>query len=227
MKRKTAGWIWLIVGVLITITLVACGGDEPDPASMTPSVNEVQTIEAVREEEAEATEQAIEAEAEGAEESEDGEERIEGIPDNLPVAIIAISSANVRSGPGTNFGVVTIVAQDEELPILGRNNNGSWLNVALADGQRVWVAASVVTVAVDVENIGIAGTVPAPSGSSNSGGGQVPTGGVCSCASNSLNCTDFGTQAQAQECYELCLGLVGTDIHGLDTDNNGEACKGL
>lgn len=48
---------------------------------------------------------------------------------------------------------------------------------------------------------------------------------VCDCSSNLYNCTrDFGTQAEAQACYDYCLPIAG-DIHDLDRDNNGAACE--
>ncbi len=55
------------------------------------------------------------------------------------------------------------------------------------------------------------------------------TGGVCSCAANTLNCSDFSTQAQAQACHDTCFAQVGSDIHNLDggENPNGVACESL
>lgn len=47
------------------------------------------------------------------------------------------------------------------------------------------------------------------------------------CSSNVYNCTDFSTQADAQEVYDYCFIQVGTDIHELDSDDDGEACESL
>lgn len=46
------------------------------------------------------------------------------------------------------------------------------------------------------------------------------------CNSNTYNCTDFGTQAEAQNVYDLCGG-VSNDIHRLDSDSDGVACESL
>ncbi len=46
------------------------------------------------------------------------------------------------------------------------------------------------------------------------------------CNSNTYNCGDFQTQAEAQEVYEACGG-VSNDIHKLDGNLDGEACESL
>jgi len=46
------------------------------------------------------------------------------------------------------------------------------------------------------------------------------------CESNTYNCDDFLTQAEAQEVLEYCGG-VGNDINRLDADGNGLACESL
>ncbi|MFA6018568.1 MAG: thermonuclease family protein, partial [Patescibacteria group bacterium] len=50
----------------------------------------------------------------------------------------------------------------------------------------------------------------------------------CSCSSNSYNCGDFSTHAEAQAVHDCCVAQVGYDIHKLDgTDNDGLACESL
>lgn len=51
-----------------------------------------------------------------------------------------------------------------------------------------------------------------------------PTPLVCECSGNLYNCSDFTTQAAAQECYERC---GPNDVHRLDGDGDGIACGGL
>ena len=46
------------------------------------------------------------------------------------------------------------------------------------------------------------------------------------CESDTYNCNDFSTQAEAQEVFEYCGG-IGNDIHRLDADGNGLACESL
>lgn len=47
------------------------------------------------------------------------------------------------------------------------------------------------------------------------------------CASDAYNCSDFNTQAAAQEVFDYCVDLGFGDIHRLDFDNNGRACESL
>lgn len=47
------------------------------------------------------------------------------------------------------------------------------------------------------------------------------------CLDDVYNCDDFTTQQDAQDTFELCGGLEGNDIHGLDSDNDGIVCEGL
>ncbi len=53
---------------------------------------------------------------------------------------------------------------------------------------------------------------------------SVPEGTTCS--SNTYNCSDFKTHAEAQAVYEYCGG-VSNDIHKLDADGDGQACESL
>jgi|GEM_PF-878325 len=46
------------------------------------------------------------------------------------------------------------------------------------------------------------------------------------CATNTYNCTDFSTQAEAQHVFEECGG-TSNDIHRLDSDKDGRACESL
>lgn len=48
---------------------------------------------------------------------------------------------------------------------------------------------------------------------------------VCSCSSNSYNCSDFGSQSSAQACFNYCKEQGRGDIHDLDRDNDGIACE--
>ena len=51
--------------------------------------------------------------------------------------------------------------------------------------------------------------------------------GCSICSYDAYNCSDFNTQSQAQSCHDYCWQQVGYDVHGLDADNNGEACESL
>lgn len=64
-------------------------------------------------------------------------------------AIVVISEplgVNARSGPGTTFGVITILQNGTRHVLLERSNDGQWLNVQLPDTGNGWVASWVVDV---------------------------------------------------------------------------------
>lgn len=54
-----------------------------------------------------------------------------------------------------------------------------------------------------------------------------PAPSVCDCSGDVYNCTDFTTHAQAQACFDYCVSQGVGDIHGLDRDNDGDACESL
>ena len=53
------------------------------------------------------------------------------------------------------------------------------------------------------------------------------TSGPCNCSGDIYNCSDFGTHAEAQACYEHCMQVVGRDVHRLDGNSDGIACEAL
>jgi CRP-like cAMP-binding protein/uncharacterized protein YraI len=61
----------------------------------------------------------------------------------------------MRSGPGTNYEVVVLLAEDQEVDVLGRDETGEWLKISLDSGEEGWVAAEFVDVGVDVEALPI------------------------------------------------------------------------
>ena len=52
-------------------------------------------------------------------------------------------------------------------------------------------------------------------------------GAVCACAGDTLNCKDFQTHQDAQDCFDYCVAQGTGDIHMLDENNNGDACEDL
>lgn len=99
-----------------------------------------------------------------------------------------ISTLNVRSGPGTNNGVITQIPSLQRVIIESRNQQGNWVVIRSTDGAiRGWVAARFINFAdgVSVTNIPVVGTNanvvnndPAPQEQSPGGStvGVVPEG---------------------------------------------------
>jgi hypothetical protein len=60
--------------------------------------------------------------------------------------VISDQTVNVRSGPGTDFSPVGVLEPGERFEVLGENDDGTWVNVQLADGTRGWVFAQLVEI---------------------------------------------------------------------------------
>ncbi len=78
--------------------------------------------------------------------------------------VVAALEVNVRAGPGTNYDIVTTLPSDVPLPIVGRNEAASWWQIEGPEGNRGWVADSVVT-ASNTTEITIAEAPPPPTSS--------------------------------------------------------------
>jgi hypothetical protein len=79
-----------------------------------------------------------------------------------PEVVVKLTSVNVRSGPGTSYPIIGVARQGESLIVLGRNHDGSWFKVELADGSEGWIAASVVDFDFDPEDIPVEQNIPTP-----------------------------------------------------------------
>jgi uncharacterized protein YraI len=74
-----------------------------------------------------------------------------------PQAVSTVT-VNVRAGPGTNYPVISALPPGVTVPIVGRNENGTWWQIQGADGSTGWVAGSV----VEASNTGGVPIVAAP-----------------------------------------------------------------
>lgn len=61
--------------------------------------------------------------------------------------------ANVRNGPGTQFGVVRLVVNNVVLSLVGRNADASWLAVCCFDGQPGWIFNELIQTEIDVNTL--------------------------------------------------------------------------
>lgn len=61
----------------------------------------------------------------------------------------------MRSGPGTDYNVSVLLAEGQEVDVLGRDETGEWLKISLDSGEEGWVAAEFIDVGVAVETLPI------------------------------------------------------------------------
>jgi len=59
------------------------------------------------------------------------------VPELPSQVTVIVATANIRSGPGTNYGIVGSAKQGEKLAVLGEE--GDWCNVELPDGKTGWI----------------------------------------------------------------------------------------
>jgi lipoprotein-anchoring transpeptidase ErfK/SrfK len=70
-------------------------------------------------------------------------------PSSTPPTTIWVSGnrVNLRTGPGTNFSAIRKLNYDEQLLLLGRLSDNTWLYVKTSDGQEGWITMSWVDLA--------------------------------------------------------------------------------
>lgn len=67
--------------------------------------------------------------------------------------IITARRLNVRYGPGLGFGQFTSIRQGSGVRLIGRNGQGNWLLVQLADGRTGWINAGFVRTDVNLQDL--------------------------------------------------------------------------
>lgn len=56
-------------------------------------------------------------------------------PVEFKIRYVQVAQANIRSGPGTEFSVITVVKKGQALKVIGISENGGWAKVELEDGR--------------------------------------------------------------------------------------------
>ncbi len=79
--------------------------------------------------------------------------------------ITNVSRLNVRSGPGTGFGVVTILDAGAFVTVLSRNADSSWVQIQLAGGAQGWVNARYIALSVPIGSLPVTAQGTGASGS--------------------------------------------------------------
>lgn len=78
--------------------------------------------------------------------------------------------ANVRTGPGISYGTIAGGASaGTVVDLLGRNDQGNWLNIKMPNGEKGWILADLVTVNAGFNTSSLA-VVEAPPPSTTAGG---------------------------------------------------------
>ena len=163
--------------------------------------------------------------------------------------IVAADTLNMRSGPGTNYAALTAFKQGDELTITGVNADHTWVR-AQAGGFEGWVLLDLCDCNRNLDQVNVIAVapptpVPQPTAPPTATLPPAPTAppepptavpqptnppapaAVCNCTGPDLNCSDFGSHASAQACFDYCVSLGYGDIFRLDGNNDGDACESL
>jgi uncharacterized protein YgiM (DUF1202 family) len=70
-------------------------------------------------------------------------------------ATVNTGAANLRSGPGIGYSIVTVVTQGQNVSLLARNNVSSWAKVQLTNGLVGWINASLLDANVAINTLPI------------------------------------------------------------------------
>lgn len=68
-------------------------------------------------------------------------------------ATVNTGAANIRSGPGIGYGIVTVVTQGQYVSLLARNSISSWAKVQLTNGSVGWINASLLNANVAINTL--------------------------------------------------------------------------
>lgn len=83
-------------------------------------------------------------------------------PLTSPSAIVTTGAVNFRSGPGFDYGVITILYQGQTVAVIGRTNNSSWLKAKLENEQEGWIGSSALQTNVPVQSLPVVEVPPPP-----------------------------------------------------------------
>jgi hypothetical protein len=70
-----------------------------------------------------------------------------------------VETGNLRSGPGTVYGIVSKAKQEDVLQVVGQSEDGEWVAVTTEDGGEAWISTSIVDLQGTLDLIA---AVPAP-----------------------------------------------------------------
>lgn len=81
-----------------------------------------------------------------------------------PAVRAILDSVNVRSGPGTEYRVISNLRNNDIVPVVAKSGDGEWFIVEMPGGFRGWVHDSVTdpVLAQAMAKVGFAATIPPP-----------------------------------------------------------------
>ncbi|MBI1260051.1 MAG: SH3 domain-containing protein [Chloroflexi bacterium] len=88
-------------------------------------------------------------------------------------SVVSLQSINMRSGPGVGFSALSALRPATKVQILGRNNDGTWLNIRMEDGSEGWVSSELIR--LQPTGTPFPSITPSPNLTELAGGTSLPT----------------------------------------------------
>lgn len=87
-----------------------------------------------------------------------------GTPTATPTPYVEVESGLVtlRSGPGVNYPLIAQLGPDIPVSLVGRNPEGTWLQICCINGADAWVAVQNVQIFNDIAQVPLVNAAPAP-----------------------------------------------------------------
>ena len=76
---------------------------------------------------------------------------------NPTANVVKVYYLNVRQGPGTQYGIVTVIPSGTTVTLLGRNTTTTWAKIAMANGAQGWVNVSYLSTTYPLTSLPLAG----------------------------------------------------------------------
>jgi len=161
----------IVIALTLLLGLAACGGKEESETPLevsTDASGEMETVEETAVEPVATIEEAAEpAETDITAPAESGEPApVETGGSAASPTVTALVDLNIRSGPGTRYTAVDILAANNQATVIGKSADGKWWKIACPSGAAVdcWVSAGTqYSSAVNAESVPVAAAPSAPS----------------------------------------------------------------
>lgn len=85
------------------------------------------------------------------------------LKNNSATAVVGVNALNVRSGPGTNYGVVGALYYGNSVRMLGRNYDSTWVKIEYGYGSVGWVSANLIYAQSAIGYLPVVDQTPSPS----------------------------------------------------------------
>lgn len=83
-------------------------------------------------------------------------------PIGVSAAISSPVGVNLRSEPNADSTAITLLADSLTFPVVGRSEDGSWLQLKIAEDSLGWAATEFLNVTGDISSLQVGGITPAP-----------------------------------------------------------------